>query len=334
MIPTRNRVALLEKAVQSALSQDYENLEVIVSDNASTDGTCEAMKAHASDRRFTYHGNESDLGLARNWQKLLYEHATGKYAALLNDDDFFIDNEHLAKSVELLESRNLDIVFSGSKIIWNEEMEGVGRPTEIVFDLPQVVTRQWWLENFGRVLKKHTLFPNLVGSAVFNIEKARKFNAFYPPCYGLDYELALKFILAGDSGYFKECHWAERYHLSDAKTSDLERSFDGLFLFNRVYDFGLSLGIEKEKLLDFKRRGIGIFFTNFILEKFLKTYGCSMHTLLKIKNRIEGVDRGVFYRMLFSRVFLSFWLKNKNRRMHSVLRIFFRKSTHKNSVRS
>jgi len=328
MIPTFNRLAFLREAVQSALGQDYPNLEVIVSDNASEDGTGEAMKHYESDDRFSYHRNGSNIGLGANWQKLLYEYATGKYGKLLNDDDFLTDRSHVTKCVELLESKNLDIVFSGSKIIWNEGLPDPKSPTEIIFDLPLVVKRQWWLENFGKVLKKHTLFPNLVGSAVFSLEKAKLFRAFYPPCYGLDYELALKFILAADSGYFKESHWAERYHPSDANTSELDRSFEGLYLFNRVYDFGLSLGLERNKLLSFRRRGIQAFFNNFIAQKFFQLQGASIRTLLNMMKRMASVDSRIFGNILFSRIFFSRFLRCRNKTLYYSLRSIFRKFSH------
>jgi len=46
IIPTYNRANYLEKAIESVLKQTYENIEIIVSDNASTDNTMEVMQKY------------------------------------------------------------------------------------------------------------------------------------------------------------------------------------------------------------------------------------------------------------------------------------------------
>ncbi len=48
-IPTYNRSGTLKRAVESALAQDHDRLEVIVSDNASSDDTVEVARAYAGD---------------------------------------------------------------------------------------------------------------------------------------------------------------------------------------------------------------------------------------------------------------------------------------------
>ncbi|XIA62295.1 glycosyltransferase family 2 protein [Bradyrhizobium sp. TZ2] len=49
-IPTFNRAALLKDCVQSALSQTYTNIEVLVSDNASTDDTTKVLREFSDNR--------------------------------------------------------------------------------------------------------------------------------------------------------------------------------------------------------------------------------------------------------------------------------------------
>lgn len=95
MIPTYNRAHYLVDAIESSLAQDYPNFEVIVSDNASTDGTEESVKKYLSDPRFRYYKNDKNLGSGPNYEKLLYVYATGEYGNYLTDDDYFIDKDHL-----------------------------------------------------------------------------------------------------------------------------------------------------------------------------------------------------------------------------------------------
>jgi glycosyltransferase involved in cell wall biosynthesis len=84
-IPTHNRSDLLERALRSVLAQTYKNLEIIVSDDASSDDTPRQM-SEFTDPRIVYLRSEENTGIARNTNKCL-EHATGELLLMLNDDD-------------------------------------------------------------------------------------------------------------------------------------------------------------------------------------------------------------------------------------------------------
>ena len=84
-IPTFNRASWLKDCITSALSQTYQNFEVLVSDNASTDET-EQVLGDFSDRRLRVVNQEKNIGLIRNWNACLAE-ARGQYVVLVCDDD-------------------------------------------------------------------------------------------------------------------------------------------------------------------------------------------------------------------------------------------------------
>jgi len=85
-IPTYNRVTFLKKAVDSALEQTYKNIEIIVSDNASSDNTLELLTSYDDDRLIVIR-QETNIGMIRNWNACLAK-ATGELFLLLSDDDF------------------------------------------------------------------------------------------------------------------------------------------------------------------------------------------------------------------------------------------------------
>lgn len=88
-LPTRNRLELLRKAVASVLAQRYRALELIVVDDASSDGTPAFLQAVAErDGRVRLHVNESPRGApaARN---LAIRSARGDFVTGLDDDDEF-----------------------------------------------------------------------------------------------------------------------------------------------------------------------------------------------------------------------------------------------------
>jgi len=84
-VTTHNRCDLLGRALQSVFAQTYAPLEILVSDDASTDSTPERM-AKIDDPRFSYLRIEKPAGIAGNFQNAL-NHAHGQLFLILNDDD-------------------------------------------------------------------------------------------------------------------------------------------------------------------------------------------------------------------------------------------------------
>ena len=89
VIPTYNRARFLSRSIESALNQTHPDVEVIVSDNASTDDTRDVVRQYGD--RVRYHRNETNLGLWGNFA-LSPELATGEYFSWLTDDDFVRDD--------------------------------------------------------------------------------------------------------------------------------------------------------------------------------------------------------------------------------------------------
>ncbi len=90
-LPVFNGLPDVEAAVNSLLGQDYPNLEIIISDNASTDGTWECLARFASDPRITLIRNETNVGAADNF-KLVLDHARGEYFKWAAHDDLWSPN--------------------------------------------------------------------------------------------------------------------------------------------------------------------------------------------------------------------------------------------------
>jgi glycosyltransferase involved in cell wall biosynthesis len=99
-----NQKDFIAEALSSALEQDYENLEVIVSDDHSTDGTQEIIKAYLPKypNRLIANFNEENLGITGNCNKAL-SMCQGKYIALFAGDDIYLPRK-ISKQVEKMES--------------------------------------------------------------------------------------------------------------------------------------------------------------------------------------------------------------------------------------
>lgn len=104
MIPTFNHENFIRDAILSALAQDYPFIEVIASDDCSTDRTAEILlEMQKADARLKVFANESNLGRVANYRKLLYERASGEWVINLDGDDFFTDGTFISRYVEALQ---------------------------------------------------------------------------------------------------------------------------------------------------------------------------------------------------------------------------------------
>lgn len=87
VIPTYNRVRVAGRCIDSVLAQTHQDFELIITDNASTDGTWEVIQQYAAkDTRIRVFRNPRNLGPVENWRRGV-ELACGRYCKILFSDD-------------------------------------------------------------------------------------------------------------------------------------------------------------------------------------------------------------------------------------------------------
>lgn len=111
MIPTYNQSQTIEKAIDSALAQDYPNLEIIVGDDHSSDQTLETLKKYSSYENVKVHQNEQNVGRVRNYKYLLENVVTGEWVLNLDGDDYLTDKKFISDSITLISKQTDNIVF-------------------------------------------------------------------------------------------------------------------------------------------------------------------------------------------------------------------------------
>lgn len=129
LIPTFNRVELIEETINSALNQTYNNIEIIINDNYSTDGTWELLE-HLSlkDKRIKIYQNEKNVGPVLNWIKCLNK-AEGRFSKILYSDDL-IDSDYIYKAVKAFEDNDAFIlskfeIFNETKVVKKSDYKGL-----------------------------------------------------------------------------------------------------------------------------------------------------------------------------------------------------------------
>lgn len=120
-IPTFNRGRILAGKVVACLASSCRDFEIVVSDNASDDGSCEPLGA-ISDERYVFLRNERNVGAFEN-QFRTFEAARGKYLMQMTDKDEVIP-EGIATAVELLSG--LDVACGGFDLTRDERVSSAG----------------------------------------------------------------------------------------------------------------------------------------------------------------------------------------------------------------
>lgn len=153
-IPTFNRVELLKRAVKSVRQQTYQNLEIIIVDDCSKDGTrayLEEIKKQDSRIRYFIKDKNSGACVSRN---IAIESANGEFITGLDDDDYFIEDR-----IEIF-IRSWD----------NENKKLVGLCTPVfskVGNKNKLISKISYMLGIKSIRKRDMYFANYVGNQVF-----------------------------------------------------------------------------------------------------------------------------------------------------------------------
>lgn len=125
LIPVYNRADCIAQTLACALGQTVTDLEVVVVDNCSTDGSWELIQAAAAqDARVRAFRNDSNIGPVRNWLRCVRE-ATGTYGKILWSDDL-LHPSFLARALPEIADDEVGFVYSPALVFSGEDpLQGV-----------------------------------------------------------------------------------------------------------------------------------------------------------------------------------------------------------------
>lgn len=192
IIPAYNVDKYISKCLNSVLEQSYQDIQIIVVDDGSTDRTLEIIKEYSSkdSRIIAIHKDNGGVSSARN--KAL-EYATGEYITFLDADDA-LESDAIAILIKTIENSSADWVFAG----YSRRDETGNRLTDYVFETGEF--------SFGTDLDRtrfiiEKILPYRVGvevwSKLFKSEIIRNNGLlFSEKCHiGEDYSFTIKYLM-------------------------------------------------------------------------------------------------------------------------------------------
>ncbi|MDP1552539.1 MAG: glycosyltransferase family 2 protein [Methanobacteriaceae archaeon] len=257
IIPTFNRSQLLSKAIESALDQDYENLEVVISDNNSDDNTQQVvdkyLKKDKNRGRLKYFINSKNLGMVGNWRKALNEYIDGDFFLILSDDDYLIDNNYISKAISLLEKDSSILSVYANGYIINESLNKF-----YTLSLPfnEIEEGKTIFLSRGKIIPQDLTLCNVI----FNRNKTLELNSFSnDKNLTCDSELFLKLCLLGKIGVVKDFVSVYRLHsnnLIDKLGIDYEFFMNNIDHLTEPYNLAKKEGLLSEEELKVWEDGI------------------------------------------------------------------------------
>lgn len=124
VIPTYNRANLLTRAVESVLAQTFNNWELLIVDDGSTDNTRAVVEEYADERIHYIYQQNAERSAARNNG---IEHSSGKYVCFLDSDDYYLANR-LQLLYDELNKRNLPVAMFYTGLVLSDNGKLSNRP--------------------------------------------------------------------------------------------------------------------------------------------------------------------------------------------------------------
>ena len=155
IIPNYNGSRYLESCINSAINQDYENFEIIIIDDGSSDKSAEILRKYESQIQVIYCQHQ---GAAQSRNEGIQK-SSGTFIALLDNDDIWLPNK-LSKQMAIMFSDSADFVYCAYEKFGASK--GVVRPNKNIKGNVQMYFRKHPAINFigscsGVVFKKSIL---------------------------------------------------------------------------------------------------------------------------------------------------------------------------------
>jgi len=115
LTPTFNDAGFISQMIESVIMQDYQNWELLIYDDASTDNTEQVVAPFLEDKRISYYRGQRNLDQLNALYQLT-PHVTGDFVTLLHSDDMLSDSSALSRTVRAF-SEDVDGVYADLLVV-------------------------------------------------------------------------------------------------------------------------------------------------------------------------------------------------------------------------
>lgn len=247
MIPTYNQSQYIEQAIQSAQQIKYENLEIIVSDDNSTDDTEEVVSKFLDDERIKYFKNEPNLGRVANYRKTLYEYATGDYVLNLDGDDWLDDVTFINDAIILMDNNpTMSCVLGDRKNYYEFEDRYRVFSNENNPHVSKIMNGNQLLLNYHNI---GFIFSHF--GCLYRRELAMKLGFYTKNIVSSDTESIFKLFVNHQIGYIPKVAGIWRAHESnESYTRSVKQVIENLSKYDAVYNLAKEYHIASNELLN------------------------------------------------------------------------------------
>lgn len=209
-MPAYNGETYIRQALDSLLTQEYTNIELIICDDASTDATEEICRQYAAQhKQIRYYRNRANIGIVRNYERVL-DLSKGEYFMWAQNDDTW-DPTFVGTLVQLL-SLNPDVVLAFSAYDNVDERDARTKTYPHIFSLPSsdLFKRLQKYILQGEHLGKPNLFLGLMRrSAIQQVDGLKNYN---DDLWGFDTLVVLQLLALGDAVLIPQLLFHKRAH--------------------------------------------------------------------------------------------------------------------------
>lgn len=162
-IPTYNRKSFLERSINALMPQLCDELEVLISNNCSSDDTDEYCKT--LDPRIKYYKQPENIGADNNFLWLM-DNAIGKYVLILSDDDFLAVNA-VSKLIKFLKDKEYGLAVINAKSFFSN-----GSISNTIYNCDKNI--EYTEENISEFLIQVGLYLTFISGLIFNSDLLHK----------------------------------------------------------------------------------------------------------------------------------------------------------------
>lgn len=271
VITSYNRSRFIGKAISSALAQDYPNLEVVISENCSTDDSDAVIRQFVDDPRVKYFINEKNIGMIPNFIWATKTYAKGKYICYISSDDYLVNNSFISDAIKRIQdhptvsivtSVNLEEVTSLNEIFLESSYRVY---KDVFYNKPFVSGKEVFLS--------FPAYPSIsYGGTLLDRERllALDDSAYVPISF--DLQNILQMLLTGDAAFIDKNTYVAVKHGENAASTVMKAAtyIDNLNYIDIPYQYALTNKLMDEGTLKEWRTAMYCYFCKYCVKDFYR----------------------------------------------------------------